>query len=611
MRRASLLLTALSSFLIAIACQDERNSLPSDPGALELAGRGVCPAEALINDLFPRGLANAAIQQCRNIQRQFDRGKVEDAYEKLADLIDFTLQHLENGKLLDPPGPDTTEDGVSQLIVALNMIVGLASSGDEIPADAFTSEGGIVQTVDAEEAWDIETRDGYAGITKAAGVPVFLNGVPYDGPVTVFIAPIDPSESSFPSFGLEIGGPDRAAFPVFKDLGTIPDGLQFGDGNISETPDPTNELVVELCSVDPPHPLAPFPSQLPDLRVGHITEGEVVDTPLRDSTLDCSGVNDEVPTMALFKNRLHRWANAALGPALQLFDVAKLHAAPGRFGGAISSFSEFGGIDQTKLAGPAVDILSPADPTTTSNATVQLQGTVNDPAASATATLTGATTLEIQLELDGAGSFSQEIPLQVGTTVITVTAIDENGGSGEDSVEVTRTGTPEALTATLTWDTATDMDLHVMRGAGTAFFDSTDDCYFANCLSSNGPDWGPEGPAGNPVLDFDDTSGFGPENTRLDQVETDLVYQVGVDAFSGTAEVLVRVVFEGTSIECGPVLLESNTANNRAILAIIDPQPGGDGAYCTTPGPPVAASLSPARSLPPAHPAPVKGTSQR
>lgn len=337
---------------ILLGCQGDDPLLPSEPGEIEAAGQGDCAPEALIAALFPKGLAIAALEQCQNIQRQYVAGEETEAFDQLMELVAFTVEHLANGQLVDPDGsgPLTEESGAAQLIVELHMIVGLADGTEPVPSGALTDDGGTIAMVDAEEGWDITTSDGFAAVTKAAGVPVFLNDAPYTGPVTVFMAPVDPAETSFPEFGLQVGGSDRGAFPLFKEMGTIPDGLRFGDGEIDpENPDPLNELVVELCIVDPPHPLAPFPEQLPDLRVGHIIDGETLEVaPLRSSSLDCDGVNDEVPT-ALIGNRWHRLANAVFAPVAEILDVAKLYARPGRLGGAISAFSEFGGVDQSKV----------------------------------------------------------------------------------------------------------------------------------------------------------------------------------------------------------------------------------------------------------------------
>lgn len=81
----------------------------------------------------------------------------------------------------------------------------------------------------------------------------------------------------------------------------------------------------------------------------------------------------------------------------------------------------------------------------------------------------------------------------------------------------------EAIHLQLVWDLdGSDVDLHLIREqpAGQfAFNDSTDDCYYSNCKPTHdGPVWDDADPphvGGNPVLDVDDTEGYGPENINV------------------------------------------------------------------------------------------------
>jgi hypothetical protein len=71
-------------------------------------------------------------------------------------------------------------------------------------------------------------------------------------------------------------------------------------------------------------------------------------------------------------------------------------------------------------------------------------------------------------------------------------------------------------------------------------------------------DWGGPGTADDPHLDIDDTNGFGPENTNIDEPANG-TYRVGVHAFSGSGNVTVRIYCGGdrtTPIaEIGPVAI--------------------------------------------------------
>ena len=67
---------------------------------------------------------------------------------------------------------------------------------------------------------------------------------------------------------------------------------------------------------------------------------------------------------------------------------------------------------------------------------------------------------------------------------------------------------------------AGDVDLHVHNANNTAWFNG-DDCYYGNLR----PAWGA-------VLDFDNTSTVGPENTRLDAPAVGSSYVVGVHNYA-------------------------------------------------------------------------------
>lgn len=127
----------LCVLVAALAC--ERRAGPSAPeggpddvgtSASHLPGPDASDIEALIDALFPPpGLRNAARAQFRNIDRQLHRGEVEDARDKMFDLVEFTLAKLENDQLLDPPGPQTTEEAVAELLNALFQFVGFPDPG--------------------------------------------------------------------------------------------------------------------------------------------------------------------------------------------------------------------------------------------------------------------------------------------------------------------------------------------------------------------------------------------------------------------------------------------------------------------------------------------------
>jgi hypothetical protein len=112
----------------------------------------------------------------------------------------------------------------------------------------------------------------------------------------------------------------------------------------------------------------------------------------------------------------------------------------------------------------------------------------------------------------------------------------------------------DTILAQLSWDTDYgDMDLHLIKEdssgrfcangvshgplAQDCGFSSEQDCYYGNCKSTSGgsPDWDENGiqfSDGDPSLDIDDLSGYGPENINIDVAPAGK-YLVGVDFFGG------------------------------------------------------------------------------
>ncbi|MGD0484786.1 MAG: hypothetical protein ABSB58_09075 [Gemmatimonadales bacterium] len=135
------------------------------------------------------------------------------------------------------------------------------------------------------------------------------------------------------------------------------------------------------------------------------------------------------------------------------------------------------------------------------------------------------------------GTFTGEIPLFCGAQGI-LYRLDNASGHSYWSVNVTLTGcTTAAFRAQLTWDTGpsgSDIDLHLLRPGGSMF--SSNDCYYGNCKVSiipTGLEWGATGTAGNPSLDVDNTSGYGPENTTVVPGAETGDYRVIIDNFNG------------------------------------------------------------------------------
>ncbi|MFZ5478646.1 MAG: choice-of-anchor D domain-containing protein [Myxococcota bacterium] len=90
----------------------------------------------------------------------------------------------------------------------------------------------------------------------------------------------------------------------------------------------------------------------------------------------------------------------------------------------------------------------------------------------------------------------------------------------------------------LSWNTGSaDVDLHVISD-GADMYATPEDCNWCN----QNPEWGDAGATDNPTLDLDDWSGYGPENTNIDE-PADGTYEVKVHYFDdhGDGDVVATV----------------------------------------------------------------------
>ncbi len=136
-------------------------------------------------------------------------------------------------------------------------------------------------------------------------------------------------------------------------------------------------------------------------------------------------------------------------------------------------------------------------------------------------------------------SFTPDI---AGTYELTVRVRDDDGNTATCMTTVLAVN-DQGLRVEMFWDTdRTDMDLHLLSPRATAWT-NPEDCYYANCVGG-GLNWGPGGADDDPRLDIDDTNGFGPENTNIDEPENG-TFRVGVHAFRGRGNVTVRIYCGG------------------------------------------------------------------
>jgi hypothetical protein len=120
-----------------------------------------------------------------------------------------------------------------------------------------------------------------------------------------------------------------------------------------------------------------------------------------------------------------------------------------------------------------------------------------------------------------------------GTYVVGLQVTDSQGVRSAEATLTLQAVPSAGITVQLTWDhPSADIDLHLVRGNGPV--NSPNDCYYANCKpgAANFPDWdGVTGRSpGDPVLDVDDTNGYGPETTSVEDAPSG-IYEVGVHSF--------------------------------------------------------------------------------
>ena len=125
----------------------------------------------------------------------------------------------------------------------------------------------------------------------------------------------------------------------------------------------------------------------------------------------------------------------------------------------------------------------------------------------------------------------------VGIFTLQFTATDAAGRTASCTTTVTMQ--PFGFRVEMFWDTAgTDIDLHVHNSLAAAWFNTPNDCYFANRT----PNWDNVASVlDDPSLDIDDVDGLGPENTRVDTPPTTQLYSVGVHYWRGMPNTNVTV----------------------------------------------------------------------
>ena len=151
-------------------------------------------------------------------------------------------------------------------------------------------------------------------------------------------------------------------------------------------------------------------------------------------------------------------------------------------------------------------------------------------------------------------------PNLVGVYTIRLTVTDDDGLTATCTTTVTATG--DGIRVELQWNTNfSDVDTHLLRMAGgTGWFNSPNDCYYANA----NPSWDAAGTPDDPRLDIDDVEGYGPENINLDVPVTGATYRVGIHYYAddgvGASTATVRIYCGDIAVT--PAYMTSRTLAN-------------------------------------------------
>jgi TolB protein len=169
----------------------------------------------------------------------------------------------------------------------------------------------------------------------------------------------------------------------------------------------------------------------------------------------------------------------------------------------------FKGIEAKVAAPPVVTIDTPASGSKTRETKVEVSGRISEANTQSWIEVNNSDKIWISEGFNGDTSFSKEVELKSGDNVITVKAVNNCGKQGKATIRVTGEFTESAIKVVMSWNTnGTDVDLHL-----TSSNPADSECYY-----NKNPNWGDlNSTLDDPVLDIDNTSGYGPETIIVPQ----------------------------------------------------------------------------------------------
>jgi hypothetical protein len=317
MNFSRLALMVLAAGVVALGCQADSGSLPSDPAAVELADNADAQTKKSIKDVCfgrDRGAAISSYQHAVNEER---KGNTAGAQAQAIQLVLFIAAECDG----DPVRK-------AEVITEILLRFGLVEPGDSIDPGAFGTGAGFGICTSEEDCTVLTTPEPFGAVFMPEG---FCHSV-----CVVSIIPIDDSFDPFLTAGEE-------SFPKRFDIEVIgPHGDDGSESLALADHDETLHATVGVCVVDEEVEEADVSSD--DLRLARLVEegegAEVEELPLVDPPAglaeDCETISD-----------LSGWQRAlyALAQPVSSFLVKPLYASPGGLGGAVINFSPFAAIE--------------------------------------------------------------------------------------------------------------------------------------------------------------------------------------------------------------------------------------------------------------------------